>query len=532
MGRKKIQISRITDERNRQVTFNKRKFGVMKKAYELSVLCDCEIALIIFSSNNKLYQYASTDMDKVLLKYTECTEPHESITNQNIIEKENKNGVMSPDSPEPESDVVTPRTEARYNKIDEDFQLCMHRSQMAGGTSAARNMTNSNYTLPVSVPVAGAYGDNMLQSSPQMSHTNISPRPSSSETDSAHQLTHKQQQSPGNQNGRASNLRVVIPAPTIAQNMSTADELHYNDRHNSSTLNTPVVTLQTSIPGLQGYPFVPQDFSMSSSDVMSLPTWSTHQSLVQHTGLSQLTVANNSPPPASSPVNIKVKSEPQSPPRDLSGAHQPNNNNSSIVSAGNNNGSNHIVGSLAGTTSGSNNILGTINDLSNTLSITTTLSVSGSDIGGASGMGVIAGNGPGGGCGTTTTCSNGSANDQATNLSILNHPQQHLVMPTSRPSSTGHLTPTPDKYDGYTIPTTTTPNYRSQLGQNSRLWNFDFIIFNTGSVTPSSVPSPDLRLNDLQKTLTHQQTHQQHHLNDYEANQPHKRPRISGGWTT
>ena len=49
-----------------QVTFNKRKFGVMKKAYELSILCDCEIALIIFSSSNKLYQYASTDMDKVM----------------------------------------------------------------------------------------------------------------------------------------------------------------------------------------------------------------------------------------------------------------------------------------------------------------------------------------------------------------------------------------------------------------------------------------------------------------------------------
>jgi hypothetical protein len=68
------------------VTFNKRKFGVMKKAYELSVLCDCEIALIIFSSSNKLYQYASTDMDKVLLKYTEYNEPHESLTNKNIIE--------------------------------------------------------------------------------------------------------------------------------------------------------------------------------------------------------------------------------------------------------------------------------------------------------------------------------------------------------------------------------------------------------------------------------------------------------------
>lgn len=69
-----------------QVTFTKRKFGLMKKAYELSVLCDCEIALIIFNSTNKLFQYASTDMDKVLLKYTEYNEPHESRTNADIIE--------------------------------------------------------------------------------------------------------------------------------------------------------------------------------------------------------------------------------------------------------------------------------------------------------------------------------------------------------------------------------------------------------------------------------------------------------------
>ena len=64
-----IQIScamiDFNNNKQSQVTFNKRKFGVMKKAYELSILCDCEIALIIFSSSNKLYQYASTDMDKV-----------------------------------------------------------------------------------------------------------------------------------------------------------------------------------------------------------------------------------------------------------------------------------------------------------------------------------------------------------------------------------------------------------------------------------------------------------------------------------
>jgi len=69
-----------------KVTFTKRKFGLMKKAYELSVLCDCKIALIIFNHSDKLFQYASTDMDRVLLKYTEHSEPHESRTNRDIVE--------------------------------------------------------------------------------------------------------------------------------------------------------------------------------------------------------------------------------------------------------------------------------------------------------------------------------------------------------------------------------------------------------------------------------------------------------------
>ena len=61
----------------------------MKKAYELSVLCDCEIALIIFTSNNKLYQYASSDMDKVLLKYTEYNDSVVSQTNKDIVDVSN-----------------------------------------------------------------------------------------------------------------------------------------------------------------------------------------------------------------------------------------------------------------------------------------------------------------------------------------------------------------------------------------------------------------------------------------------------------
>lgn len=100
----------------RQVTFNKRKFGVMKKAYELSVLCDCEIALIIFSSSNKLYQYASTDMDKVLLKYTEYNEPHESLTNKNIIEVSPfiRHRMNSQEENRDGRDAILARTSKRY----------------------------------------------------------------------------------------------------------------------------------------------------------------------------------------------------------------------------------------------------------------------------------------------------------------------------------------------------------------------------------------------------------------------------------
>ncbi|XP_047667677.1 myocyte-specific enhancer factor 2D isoform X10 [Tachysurus fulvidraco] len=149
MGRKKIQIQRITDERNRQVTFTKRKFGLMKKAYELSVLCDCEIALIIFNHSNKLFQYASTDMDKVLLKYTEYNEPHESRTNADIIEALNKKEHRDSESPDPEEPFsLTPRTEEKYKKIDEEFDKMMQNYRLSSAVPAP------TFSMPVTVPVS------------------------------------------------------------------------------------------------------------------------------------------------------------------------------------------------------------------------------------------------------------------------------------------------------------------------------------------------------------------------------------------
>ncbi|KAM4747920.1 myocyte-specific enhancer factor 2A isoform 1-T1 [Rhinophrynus dorsalis] len=149
MGRKKIQITRIMDERNRQVTFTKRKFGLMKKAYELSVLCDCEIALIIFNGSNKLFQYASTDMDKVLLKYTEYNEPHESRTNSDIVEALNKKEHRGCDSPDPDgSYVLTPHTEEKYKKINEEFDNMMRNHKISPG------LPQQTFSMSVTVPIS------------------------------------------------------------------------------------------------------------------------------------------------------------------------------------------------------------------------------------------------------------------------------------------------------------------------------------------------------------------------------------------
>lgn len=78
MGRRKIEIAPILDDRNRSVTFLKRKNGLMKKAYELGVLCGAEVAVIVFAGNGRLYEYSSGDLNATLLRYTSYDgPPHE-----------------------------------------------------------------------------------------------------------------------------------------------------------------------------------------------------------------------------------------------------------------------------------------------------------------------------------------------------------------------------------------------------------------------------------------------------------------------
>ncbi|XP_024174357.1 MADS-box protein SVP isoform X3 [Rosa chinensis] len=67
--REKIKIRKIDNLSARQVTFSKRRRGLLKKAGELSVLCDCEYAVIIFSATGKLFESSSSSTKDVIARY-------------------------------------------------------------------------------------------------------------------------------------------------------------------------------------------------------------------------------------------------------------------------------------------------------------------------------------------------------------------------------------------------------------------------------------------------------------------------------
>ncbi|XP_041317659.1 myocyte-specific enhancer factor 2C isoform X6 [Pyrgilauda ruficollis] len=332
MGRKKIQITRIMDERNRQVTFTKRKFGLMKKAYELSVLCDCEIALIIFNSTNKLFQYASTDMDKVLLKYTEYNEPHESRTNSDIVEALHKKENKACESPDPDSSyALTPRTEEKYKKINEEFDNMIKSHKISA-------VPPPNFEMPVSIPVSNH--NSLVYSNPvsSLGNPNLLPlaHPSLQRNSMSPGVTHRPPSagntgglmggdlttgagtsagngygnprnspgllvSPGNlnknmqakspppmnlgMNNRKPDLRVLIP-PGSKSTMPSVNQ-RINNSQSAQSLATPVVSVATpTLPGqgMGGYPSAISttygtEYSLSSADISSLSGFNTASAL-------------------------------------------------------------------------------------------------------------------------------------------------------------------------------------------------------------------------------------------------------------
>ncbi|KAF7809020.1 40S ribosomal protein S8-like [Senna tora] len=84
MGRGRVQLKRIENKINRQVTFSKRRNGLFKKAHEISVLCDAEVALIVFSHKGKLFEYATDScMEKILERHERYAYAERQLTGGN-----------------------------------------------------------------------------------------------------------------------------------------------------------------------------------------------------------------------------------------------------------------------------------------------------------------------------------------------------------------------------------------------------------------------------------------------------------------
>ncbi|XP_077247396.1 MADS-box protein SOC1-like isoform X2 [Tasmannia lanceolata] len=87
MVRGKTQMKRIENATSRQVTFSKRRNGLLKKAFELSVLCDAEVGLIVFSARGKLYEFANSNMQKTLERYQRYTKDGNGSINNKAVER-------------------------------------------------------------------------------------------------------------------------------------------------------------------------------------------------------------------------------------------------------------------------------------------------------------------------------------------------------------------------------------------------------------------------------------------------------------
>ncbi|TYG73367.1 hypothetical protein ES288_D04G095900v1 [Gossypium darwinii] len=61
MGRRKLKIQRLEDMKARQAIYSMRKRGILKKAKELSILCDVEVVLSLSSPSGKPTLFVGQD---------------------------------------------------------------------------------------------------------------------------------------------------------------------------------------------------------------------------------------------------------------------------------------------------------------------------------------------------------------------------------------------------------------------------------------------------------------------------------------
>ncbi|KAI9755323.1 MAG: hypothetical protein M4579_004325 [Chaenotheca gracillima] len=167
--RRKIEIKFIQDKSRRHITFSKRKAGIMKKAYELSVLTGTQVLLLVVSETGLVYTFTTPKLQPLVTKaegknlIQACLNaPEPPSGNENGVEGEP--AVESPEEPHhpqipPHQNMPrgTPNMQPNYGMTPEQQQQAMaYQSYMAQQQQVPRG----NYPMP---PQAG-----MAQHPPQV----------------------------------------------------------------------------------------------------------------------------------------------------------------------------------------------------------------------------------------------------------------------------------------------------------------------------------------------------------------------------
>ncbi|XP_031126965.1 agamous-like MADS-box protein AGL62 [Ipomoea triloba] len=68
-GRQRVEMVKMQNENNLQVTFSKRRAGLFKKASELSTLCGVDVGIIVFSPGKKVFSFGHPSVEAVVERF-------------------------------------------------------------------------------------------------------------------------------------------------------------------------------------------------------------------------------------------------------------------------------------------------------------------------------------------------------------------------------------------------------------------------------------------------------------------------------
>ncbi|ODQ82139.1 hypothetical protein BABINDRAFT_32918 [Babjeviella inositovora NRRL Y-12698] len=147
--RRKIEIRFIQDKSRRHITFSKRKAGIMKKAYELSVLTGTQVLLLVVSETGLVYTFTTPKLQPLV------TKPEgKNLIQACLNAPEESNGA---DEDEPQSSAPTPPPQQQQQQQPHPDQVAYQQQQhhLQQQQQAAAAAAAAAYGAP---PVPGAQG--------------------------------------------------------------------------------------------------------------------------------------------------------------------------------------------------------------------------------------------------------------------------------------------------------------------------------------------------------------------------------------